>query len=930
MLLLLAACAGQSSAPDSAAPRSGAYTAPGDTEDTDYFELKSGERISVADSYRRLEQSPGVPGVDYDPARIMLSYLDNAPALKGSSAVPGAGGAAAHGSSLVKQNAQYLAWTDRVAGKYGLEIGNQVYVEDNNFATFITKDGSDAGSLILALRADSELAPALAHVFHEPLRQASYVPNDPFYLSSNSGGGNGGQWSLHKMGAATAWDFTRGDPSVTVAVVDTGVRTSHEELSRACYTSADFPGEKLGVINNNTVITDDDGHGTFIAGIIGAQGNNNRTITGIAPDVKILPVKIANGGSAPLGAIIDGCYLAFNLGAQVVNLSWGSYGGVVNEERAMVNFIWNNGGLFVCAAGNDNTANTHYPDGYANAFSVGSTHVGSNDARAGFSNFGSYVDIAAPGDALRSCKHTSDTAYEYPSMGTSFSAPLVAGAAALMWSFSDSLTNQEIRDLIVATGKPTTGFDSGNPVKRIDLPSIFAELSAEAILLPLQDKLTMSGSATISVQVAGNPASVSLYVDNELAETLSSAPWDFDVDFSSYLFRRVNLRFETVIEGQPVSNEMNVIVDNSAPTFPVQEGFEEQERSFYAADFRRYSDALVEAVKQLDTRKWSLGEVRSGGGATWHDETGTPVTGVNVQHLFDDFQVYGAHETDALISRRISFSGVSDPTVVFRHRFNIENAGSGKDRAWVLVTDDEGLTFSPGKLKTVGTDSYYSGYLPSWSKAAVDLSEFAGKTVRVVLLFESDLNGVGEDVSQDIGWWVDDITVGRTYQEEFPSIDGVDFAAGSSVGLAPDLQQFSVSVMNPQDVSKVRYWLDVAPFGELIPGLDTIVDVESGAEFSGLIMVPGLPNQTAQLSVYVYDAIGNQGPVTSIPCYIFNLPGDANLDNKVDLADQLLIRSRNGLQDSSPGYVPFYDSNLDGIVNEVDLSAVGYFWGHSI
>jgi hypothetical protein len=930
LLLLLASCAGQNAAPEQPLQRSSAETGSGVDEAQDFFELKSGERISVADSYLRLEQAPGVAGVDYDPQRIMLSYIDNAPALRGSSAGLSGSQAASSGSMRLKRNAQYIAWTDLIAGKYGLDIGSQVYIEDNNFATFATLDGSDAGAVISALRSDAELTPALAHAFYEPLRHASFTPNDPNYLSSNAGGGSGGQWSLHKMGASIGWDYTRGDADVIVAVCDTGVRTTHEELSRACLTSADFPGENLNVRNNNTNVSDNDGHGTFIAGIIGAEGNNARTITGVAPDVKILPVKIASGGTTALGFIIEGCYLAFDLGADVVNLSWGSYGGPVNEERNMVNAIWNGGGILISAAGNDNTTDTHYPCGYTNSFSVGSTARGTNDARAGFSNFGSYVDIAAPGDGLRSCRHTGDTDYEPNSQGTSFSAPLVAGVAGLMWSFKDSLTNQEIRDIIVSTGKPTTGFDAGNPVRRIDIPGIFGELAAEAITLPLQDSLTMSGLETISVEVAGSPASVSLYIDDELAETLTSAPWDFEVDFSNYVFSRVNLRFETEIEGQPTSRSMNVIVDNASATFPLQEGFESAERNFYPADFRDYSDALVQSVKQLDPAGWSLGSVRSQGIALWGDQAGETKSGAFAMHNKNEFNSYSPHETDALISRRISFKGISDPTLVFHHHFNIENGGSGKDRAWVLVTDDEGLSYSPGTLKGLGTDSYYSGYLAGWSKAAVDLSAFAGKTVRVLLFFESNADVAGEQIGEDTGWWVDDITVGRAWQEQFPSIDGVDFLPGSSVGVAPNLQEFSVSVLNPKDVSKVRYWLDVAPYGELIPGIDVIVDVETGGTFNGLINVPGLRNQAAQLSIYVYDEIGNQGQVTTLPCYIFNLPGDADLDNFVDLDDQLLIHSKSGMTKTSPGYLPFYDSNLDGFVNEVDLSAVGYFWGESI
>ncbi|MCB1186427.1 S8 family serine peptidase [bacterium] len=928
LTILLASCAGQSTSVDPAASRD---TAAGALDEAStYFDLKGGERISYADAYQRLESKPGTAGTDYDASRIMVAYDPQAPALKGGSQLPGAGSssAASQGNAINKQNTQFIAWTDKIAQDHGLEIRSQVYVADNNFACFQTRDGSDAAGIIMAIRSDASLAPAVEHAFYEPLHQACFTPNDPDYLSSNSNGGSGGQWSLHKIGASTGWDFTRGASDVWLAVVDTGVRTTHEELNRACFTSADFPGEKLNVINDNTNISDGDGHGTFIAGIVAAEGNNGRTITGVAPDIRVLPVKIANGGSAPLGSIIDGCYLGFNLGADVINLSWGSYGGPVPQEQAMVNFIWNNGGIFVSAAGNDNTSDAHYPCSYTNAISTGSTSVGTNDARAGFSNFGTYVDMAAPGNSLKSCRETGDSAYVPNSQGTSFSAPIVASVAALMWSFKSDLTNAEIRAMMYDTGQPTSGFSGSSPVRRVDLPGIFEVLAAEAIELPLLDSLTVSGTKQFSINVAGSPDSVVLYVNEEVAQVLTSAPWDFTVDFSNYLFESVNLRFSTVIDGQPVSRSLDVIVDNSPATFPLQEDFEDPERDFYPADFRFYSDALMDAVKQQ--AGWSSGTVRANGSALWKDQAGQTNSGAFAQHIVNDFNSYSPFETDALISRRISFKGISDPSLVFHHHFNIENGGSEKDRAWVLVTDDEGASYSPGKLKGVTKDSYWSGYLPGWSTAAVDMSAFAGKTVRVLFFFESDASGAGEDSGEATGWWLDDITVGRAYQEDFPSIDGVDFIPGSSVGLAPNLQQFAVSVENPVDVSKVRYWLDVAPFGELVPGLDTIVDVESGGVFDGLINVPGLPNQAAQLNVYVYDAGGNQGPVTTIPCWIFNLPGDADADNDVDMVDYDLIHSKHGLLKTSPGYLPFYDSNLDGIVNEVDLSAVGYFLGESI
>jgi hypothetical protein len=132
----------------------------------------------------------------------------------------------------------------------------------------------------------------------------------------------------------------------------------------------------------------------------------------------------------------------------------------------------------------------------------------------------------------------------------------------------------------------------------------------------------------------------------------------------------------------------------------------------------------------------------------------------------------------------------------------------------------------------------------------------------------------------------------------------------------------------------VVYVLDCAPLG-VSDLYDLVVPISSGIGFPGTIQIPTLPkmpNQLAMLRVKYFDSANNPGPQVDIPFYIFNQPGDVNADNQVDQTDLDLFKSSGqmGLGSADPGYIPFYDSDLDGVVTELDAAAVGYNWGNEI
>jgi thermitase len=237
-----------------------------------------------------------------------------------------------------------------------------------------------------------------------------------------------------------------------IAVVDTGVQSSHPDLAGKVVAGYDF-------VNNDSDPSDDQGHGTHCAGIAAAQTNNGTGIAGIAGwngdssasdavSTKIMPVKVlAADGSGTTSGVADGIIYAADHGAKVINLSLGG-GGTITLENA-VNYAFSKGCVIVGAAGNSGSSSLSYPGAYPNVLSVASTD--STDTLSNFSNYGSWVKVAAPGQDIASTYINGG--YVYMS-GTSMATPLVAGQAALIRSQNPSLSNAQVESLIVGNTDP--------------------------------------------------------------------------------------------------------------------------------------------------------------------------------------------------------------------------------------------------------------------------------------------------------------------------------------------------------------------------------------------------------------------------------------------------------------------------------------------
>ncbi len=281
-----------------------------------------------------------------------------------------------------------------------------------------------------------ELLATGAFAFVEPdyLVAPTAVPNDPSY---------GSQWHHAVMNCPDAWDITTGSSSVKLAVLDTGVLSTHPDLSDIL----SLPGKNTVDDSQNTEpnSTTAHFHGTHVAGCAAATGNNGTGVTGVAWDIRVVPVKISNrdDGQAYISDMAEGIQWAADQGVRVINLSYGGASSSTIDTAAT--YARNLGALMFMSAGNDNLDISAWSD-WPSFVLVGSTTSG--DAKSSFSNYGTPVDIVAPGSSILAT--TLQDNYAYAS-GTSMASPVCAGVAALVFSVDNTLTPAEVELILYST-----------------------------------------------------------------------------------------------------------------------------------------------------------------------------------------------------------------------------------------------------------------------------------------------------------------------------------------------------------------------------------------------------------------------------------------------------------------------------------------------
>ncbi len=303
----------------------------------------------------------------------------------------------------------------------------------------------DASAALATLRQH----PDVLHAELNAARTLNWVPDDQRYSDQ-------ADW-LEQIAAPSGWDITSGSEQVIVAVVDSGISPTHPDLAARL-----VPG--VNITDDGGDTSDVIGHGTHVAGIIAAEGNNAIGTVGVAMDVRIMPVRVVDvDGQLNVSNVIAGIYWAVDNGADVINLSFGSEQ-YVQAEHDAVRFAVAQGVIVVAAAGNV-VDQISWPASYDEAISVGA--LDSAGMPSDFSSQVSRVDLAAPGERIFTTgwesfygDYWSDIDFRdlQDISGTSFSAAMVSGAAALVRSVWPGASQEMVRSLLVGAAQ-----DSGDP-----------------------------------------------------------------------------------------------------------------------------------------------------------------------------------------------------------------------------------------------------------------------------------------------------------------------------------------------------------------------------------------------------------------------------------------------------------------------------------
>jgi len=350
--------------------------------------------------------------------------------------------------------------------------------------------------------AKAELAPLGSHGFDVSRIQVSQ-PNDPMFDS---------QWGLEDISASSAWSVVTGTPGLVLALIDSGIDLSHPDLDNQLWVNpGEIPGNGIDDDNNGYIddvngwnfvgnsndVSDDNGHGTLVAGVAGAETDNGVGIAGMCWSCRLMPVKaMQTSGFANYSDIAAAVVYAASKGARVINLSLGGYSNS-STLRAAIDAA-SATAVIVGGAGNDNSSAPFYPAAYANVIGVASTTI--SRTKSGFSNYGTWVKLAAPGTEITTTFLGGDWG---SSSGTSLSAPLVSAMAALIRVQHPDWSPDLVRSQLLRSTRSLAATDPANsPGLGAGLMDAAASVQPPKPLLKLST-VTVNGSNLGRANLAG-------------------------------------------------------------------------------------------------------------------------------------------------------------------------------------------------------------------------------------------------------------------------------------------------------------------------------------------------------------------------------------------------------------------------------------------
>jgi subtilisin family serine protease len=632
-----------------------------------------------------------------------------------------------------------------------------------------------------------------------PYNSYSFQPND---MQSNS---TGGQWGLWKINAREAWDLSKGDSTITVAIIDDGVSMFHPDLYGNVWRN---PGEIAGNNiddDNNGYVDDIYGwdagnndnnpvhpstnftHGTHVGGIAGAVTNNMRGVASIGYNISIIPVKCTFDNQSSTTAIPQGyagITYAANAGADIINCSW-SGSGFSQTAQTVINYATSRGSIVVAAASNNGVNQIRYPAAYDGVIAVASSDI--NDRKSNFSNYGTWVDVTAPGSRIRSTIAAGNSYATFD--GTSMASPMVAGLLGLMKSHNPNLTNVQLEQCLLDNADDIDGLNTAF-AGFLGSGRINAEKSMECVDKTLKAKPVAQLKSNISVTCPG--------VD--VAFTGSSSSQGKAQSFKWYF---PNGSPSTSTQANPIVSYNAIGTYNVALVVSNIEGSD----SIFLKDYINVAAQGKETLYSEDFENGSLNAMgftieNPDNGITWSvaNVSSSPNGSKALRMNFYNYSQIG--ERDGLITPVIDLSGNADAVLSFQHAYRARNANK-RDSLIIYASTDSGKTF-PHRVASMGSFSTNAGLTSSFTPSNESdwcVSTFAGTPCNEIDLsdFDGEKNMVLKFVAyNDFGnnLYIDNISV-RAFCSGFNTKKpDAGFANNDTAFCLPNTVKFSDNSQN--------------------------------------------------------------------------------------------------------------------------------------
>ena len=596
---------------------------------------------------------------------------------------------------------------------------------------------------------------------------ADTTPNDPSFsqLYGLHNTGQTGGTADADIDAPEAWNTCTGG-NVVVAVIDTGVDYTHPDLAANMWVNTgEIPGNGIdddgnGFVDdyrgwdfcyNDSNPMDGNSHGTHCAGTIGAVGNNGIGVVGVNWNVKIMPVKfLSDSGSGSTSDAISAINYARMMGAKVMSNSWGG-GGYSQALKDAIDAANNAGSIFVAAAGNsgsNNDSSPHYPSSYTSENIIAVAATDHNDALASFSCYGpTSVDLGAPGvSILSTVPNGSYASYS----GTSMATPHVSGVCALVWAKFPSLTNAQVKNLILQGTDPVSSLN-GKVLSG-------GRLNANKALNH-EDDTTPPAAITDFAAAASDMNSVTLTWTATGDDGATGTASAYDVRYSTSAITALNWAQAAQASGEPspapAGTSESFTVTSLTPTTTYYFAIKAIDNMGNSSPLSDIATASTTGGTLTFSDNFESGSGSWQATGLWHitehrsaSATHAFYYGVEGQWNYDT----GSTNSGSLTSPAISLQGAQKAVICFNLWREVESYSGQYDKTYLDASLDGGSSWTQIWYRDSSTAS-----ATSWQAAdPITIDSFQGNASLTLRFSFDTVDSVRNDYE---GWYIDDVKV---------------------------------------------------------------------------------------------------------------------------------------------------------------------------